>query len=68
MIGFGFTLYKFFQYMREENQTPLLRLRGPRNLGLAFIGLGISALSIAVVQNWHFMRKICHPRGRSPSI
>ena len=66
MIGFGFTLYKFLQYMRQENMTPVLRLQGPRNLGLAFIGVGIFSLSIACIQNWHFMKQCCdHHRRKS---
>jgi len=66
MIGFGFTLFKFLQYMHQENLTPLLPLQGPRNLSLAFIGSGIFALGIALVQNWQFIREICGPGGRRP--
>jgi putative membrane protein len=66
MIGFGFSLFKFLQYMRQGNLTPLLPLQGPRNLSLAFIGTGIFALGIAVVQNWQFLREICGPGGQRP--
>ncbi len=61
MIGFGFTIYKFLQYMRQENVAPLLPTQGPRNLGLAFIGLGVFSLAIAVIQNWRFMKRIGRP-------
>lgn len=65
MIGFGFTIYKFLQYLVQERADAPLRPQGPRNLGLAFIGLGIAALVLAVVQNWRFMRRV-RPRGPHP--
>jgi putative membrane protein len=52
MIGFGFTIYKFLQYLGQENPAGTLPIQGPRNLGLTFIGLGIGSLVIAVAQNW----------------
>ena len=58
MIGFGFTLYKFLEGMNRENVTPALSLQGPRNLGLAFIGLGVLSLAIAVLQNWQSMKRL----------
>ena len=63
MIGFGFTLYKFLQYMREEKMTPLLPLQGPRNLALAFIGLGILTLAMAALQSRQFIRRVRGPSG-----
>jgi putative membrane protein len=59
MIGFGFTIYKFLQYMRmEQGVKPLLRPQGPRNLGLALIALGVFALLVACLQHWAFLRKL----------
>lgn len=52
MIGFGFTIYKFLQYVGQENPARILPIQGPRNLGLTFIALGIGSLVIAVAQNW----------------
>jgi putative membrane protein len=46
MIGFGFTLYKFLQYIHQQKPEGLPSLDGPRNLGLAFIGLGLVSLVI----------------------
>lgn len=58
MIGFGFTLFKFLQYMVEQNMTQRpMSLSGPRNLSLAFIGLGILSLAIAVLQHWQFLKR-----------
>jgi len=50
MISFGFTLYKFFQYLRESEHLHPARPYGPRNFGLALICLGTAALVIAAVQ------------------
>jgi putative membrane protein len=40
MIGFGFSIYKFFQYMPEEIAAGNVRNpQAPRNLGLTLIAL-----------------------------
>ena len=65
MIGFGFTIYKFLQYLGQENPATTLSTRGPRNLGLTFIGLGIGSLVIAVVQNWRVRAQLA-AGGRRP--
>jgi putative membrane protein len=65
MIGFGFTIYKFFQYLREAEDVVLVRLRGPRNLGLTLIALGTVALVVAAIQHWQTIRKL---RERSEVI
>lgn len=59
MISFGFTVYKFMQYMREEDKAVLIRTeRGAQNFGLALIGTGIVVLLIACIQHWYFTRKL----------
>jgi putative membrane protein len=41
LIGFGFTIYKFFQYLRQsENVVGAVRPHSARNLGLTLIALG----------------------------
>jgi putative membrane protein len=58
LISFGFTIYKFFQYLREENPSAKVhRIFGPREFGLVMIGLGVGSLLLATLQNWH-SRKI----------
>jgi putative membrane protein len=49
MIGFGFTMYKFFQYLREAHE--LYREHAPRNLGLTLIALGTLTLVAAAFQH-----------------
>jgi len=59
MIGFGFTIYKFFQYQAEEIAAGNIRRpQGPRNLGLTLIALGTLALSAAAWQHRTFLNKI----------
>ena len=50
LISFGFTIYKFFQYLRE-NQPPRETLLGPRGVALVLIGLGVGALMLATVEH-----------------
>ena len=58
MIGFGFTIYKFFQYLPEEIATGNIRRpQAPRNLGMSLIALGTLALSAAAWQHWSFLHE-----------
>src|SRR5271154_5412621 len=59
MIGFGFTMYKFFQYLPEEIAAGnIARPQAPRNLGLTLIALGTLALAAAAWQHRRFLREI----------
>lgn len=58
MIGFGFTLYKFFQYLKESEHLEAVRAYGPRNFGLALIGLGTAALMVAAMQHRHYLTRL----------
>jgi putative membrane protein len=50
LISFGFTIYKFFQYLHDDQitQDPQ-RLLGPRGLALVLIVIGIAALVLASI-------------------
>jgi putative membrane protein len=64
MISFGFTIYKFLQDMLKL-ETSRLSDRGPRNFGLALVGLGTAALIVASIQYWRRMRELPRlPAGR----
>ena len=55
MIGFGFSIYKFFQYQAEEIAAGNIRRpQAPRNLGLTLIALGTVALAAAAWQHRQF--------------
>jgi len=47
MISFGFTLFKFFQYLKSDGIGAARNLSGPRMLGILLITLGTLALAIA---------------------
>jgi putative membrane protein len=49
LISFGFTIYKFFQYLREE-RVPRETLLGPRGIALVLIALGVGALAVATAE------------------
>lgn len=59
MIGFGFSIYKFFQYLPEEIAAGNIRNpQAPRNLGLTLIALGTLALIAAAWQHRNFLNDI----------
>ncbi len=65
MIGFGFSIYKFFQYLPEEIAAGnIQRPQAPRNLGMSLIALGTLALSAAACQHRSFLNKIGAAHGR----
>jgi putative membrane protein len=57
LITFGFTSYKFLQYV-GEGQGTVHHHGGPRNLGLSMILLGTVALVGATLQHWQLLRII----------
>jgi inner membrane protein YidH len=60
LISFGFTIYKFFQYMREQQpgEPVKQRLLGPREFALIMIAIGVGSLLLAVVQNWQLRKRL----------
>jgi putative membrane protein len=59
MIGFGFSIYKFFQYLPEEIAAGnIRRAQAPRNLGLSLIALGTMALAAAAWQHRSFLNEM----------
>jgi putative membrane protein len=59
MIGFGFSIYKFFQYQAEEIVAGTVRRpQAPRNLGMTLIALGTLGLTAAAWQHRRFLNEI----------
>jgi putative membrane protein len=60
LITFGFTIYKFFEYLRESKQVgPDPGFVGARGFALVMISVGLTALALATVEhrrNLHAMR------------
>src|SRR5215467_1743599 len=65
LISFGFTIYKFFQYLQEKNQAKEERIFGPRAFALVMIGIGLTALVLATVQH---RRDIVRMRVMYPEV
>ncbi|MDX2037681.1 MAG: DUF202 domain-containing protein [Isosphaeraceae bacterium] len=66
LIGLGFTLYKFFFYLREHALVRSVDQRlGPREYGLILIALGITTLAAAAVQYRHATERL---RRRAPGL
>jgi putative membrane protein len=49
LISFGFTIYKFFEYLRESPTAPQRGMVGPREFALMMITIGIVALLLATI-------------------
>jgi putative membrane protein len=57
LISFGFTIYKFFEYLREER--PVREgLVGPREFALAMIVIGLVALTLATIEHFRHRRAL----------
>ncbi len=63
LISFGFTIYKFFQYMQDKGTLRQDRLFGPREFALLMISIGIIALVLATWQHRRDMKALrtAHP-------
>jgi inner membrane protein YidH len=53
LIGFGFTIYQFFQRLRE--QDIITRVAAPRHFGFALVALGVVMLFFGIAYHVQFM-------------
>jgi len=58
MIGFGFTIYKFLQYLSDAGQALMPNPEGPRRIGIFLIALGTAALLAGAIQYWKTMKDL----------
>ncbi len=67
LISFGFTIYKFFQYMQEQQGggPPREGVLGPRQYGTLMICTGIVALIFATFQHRRDMKAL---RAQHPEV
>jgi putative membrane protein len=56
LISFGFTIYKFFEYMQDNRQPVPDRAFGPPEFALFLITIGLVALVLATIQHRHDLR------------
>jgi putative membrane protein len=70
LITFGFTVYKFFQYMQEKGERPSAdRLLGPREFGMMLIIIGLATLVMATIQNRRTLKLLeAHTAGSHYSL
>ena len=65
MISFGFTIYKFYQYLLESNVLAVeLPHNAPRNFGVALVALGMILLAMAIVEYFLFQKKLSKEMGQ----
>lgn len=59
LITFGFTLYKFFEFLHEHGEaTRGQQVFGARTFGLLMIGIGVMTLIVASFQHRVQMRRL----------
>ena len=66
LISFGFTIYKFFQYLDSSKSGAADHgILGPRGLAIGMIGVGLGALAIATIENRQSMKAMRDEFGTS---
>jgi putative membrane protein len=65
LIAFGFTIFKFFQYLAEQEhrRNPIV---SPWVVGLVLILLGLIALTLAWIQHYQEMKTLRQLLGPMP--
>ena len=60
LMSFGFSIYKFFQYLRESGQAPAPNgsFIGPRGFALIMITIGVVILVVATIEHRRDMRAL----------
>lgn len=66
LISFGFTIYKFFQFLREGQAAPQEGPFGPRGFALLMIGIGLTALLLATLEHRRSMQSLRAEYGWMP--
>ena len=64
MIGFGFTIFKFFEYLQESEKAFFRRPKAPGHLGLSLVILGVLMLILAIWQHWVFIKRLRERSGQ----
>jgi len=56
LIGFGFTIYQFFQRLRE--QDVITTAAAPRHFGVTLVALGVAMLILGIIYHVQFMLRL----------
>jgi putative membrane protein len=69
MISFGFSIYKFFQYLRDTSiAASSIQHYAPRNFGVALVAVGMFLLVVAAIDYFLFIKKLCQSTGQKLQI
>jgi putative membrane protein len=61
LIGFGFTIYKFFEsVVHAVGPNGLIRVKAPLRVGATLVSIGLLLLIAATLQHWQFLRQLRH--------
>jgi putative membrane protein len=66
LISFGFTIYKFFQYLHEGRPAADGAYLGPRGFALLMIAIGLCALVFATIEHRQSMQALRTEYGAVP--
>jgi putative membrane protein len=66
LISFGFTIYKFFQFLREKQAPAADGVIGPRGFALLMIGIGLTALLLATIEHRQYRQQFQAEFGAQP--
>jgi putative membrane protein len=67
LISFGFTIYKFFQYVRENAEAhPAASALNPRRFGMSMIVIGLFMLVVATIQHRRDLKVLEARYGKGP--
>lgn len=56
LISFGFTIYKFFQYVGDDKPPADTGIMGPRGFAILLILIGIMSLVLGTIEHRHSMK------------
>ena len=66
LISFGFTIYKFFQFLRTDRPAPREGMLGLRAFAVLMIVIGITALLLASIDHLRHRRALQSEHGPMP--
>ena len=61
LISFGFTIYKFLEYSKEQlvaNGKSISKVADPFLVGLMLIGMGILSLVFGIIENYYTIKEL----------
>ena len=69
LITFGFSVYKFFQIVRDEGDHNTSHLIGSRQFGLLLVSIGLASLALATIEYRQNIRRLGEEyQGRPRSL